>query len=201
MLISSLLVLQAVLWLLAPKLIREGQIKLTMSILLLIIMFQFLPKVYHSLRLMRKMTKVTGFIFGTIWWGFTINLIAYLIFSHVSENSYRQPRILQQQHELSSRFNVLQVTGGCWYALATQRVVSCLQQQCERSKHCGDLSLYCSKIGVASRSPTAIRKSPCLDSDGPFNYGIYAAALPVISSNSLADTILYPIFWGLLNLR
>lgn len=105
MLISSLLVLQAVLWLLAPKLIREGQIKLTMSILLLIIMFQFLPKVYHSLRLMRKMTKVTGFIFGTIWWGFTINLIAYLIFSHVSENSYRQPRILQQQHELSSRFN------------------------------------------------------------------------------------------------
>lgn len=41
----------------------------------------------------------------------------------------------------------------------------------------------------------------CLDDDGPFQYGIYADALPVISSNSLSVRILYPIFWGLLNLR
>ncbi|KAJ0042432.1 hypothetical protein Pint_19133 [Pistacia integerrima] len=166
---------QAVLWLIIPKLIREDEIKQIMSILLLMIMFQFFPKVYHSLTLMRRMTKVTGFIFGTIWWGFSINLIAYLIFSHV--------------------------TGGCWYALATQRVVSCLQQQCERSKHCGDFSPFCSKIGDGSQTlPTMIGRSSCLDDNGPFKYGIYAAALPVISSNSLADTILYPIFWGLLNL-
>ncbi|KAJ4707383.1 Cyclic nucleotide-gated ion channel like [Melia azedarach] len=164
---------QAVLWLVVPKLIRENKIKLIMTILLLIILFQFLPKVYHSLCLMRRMRKVTGYIFGSIWWGFSINLIAYLIFSHVA--------------------------GGCWYALATQRVVSCLQQQCESSQHC-NLSLSCSKVFRKSPLPMMVGKSSCLDNYGPFKYGIYATALPVISSNSTADTILYPIFWGLLNL-
>ncbi|ESR44485.1 hypothetical protein CICLE_v10011242mg [Citrus x clementina] len=166
---------QAVLWLVVPKLIKEDRIKLIMTILILVILFQFLPKVYHSLCLMRRMRKVTGYIFGTVWWGFCINLIAYLIFSHVA--------------------------GGCWYALATQRIVTCLQQQCENSKSC-DFPVSCSKVYHKSQFPLALMvgKSSCLDDDGPYRYGIYAAALPVISSNSTADTILYPIFWGLLNL-
>ncbi|KAH9676641.1 Cyclic nucleotide-gated ion channel 2 [Citrus sinensis] len=94
-----------------------------------------------------------------------------------------------------------QVAGGCWYALATQRIVSCLQQQCENSKSC-DFPVSCSKVYHKSEFPLALMvgKSSCLDDDGPYRYGIYAAALPVISSNSTADTILYPIFWGLLNL-
>lgn len=76
--------MQAVFWLVVPKLIREEKIKLIMTILLLIFLFQFLPKVYHSICLMRRMQKVTGYIFGTIWWGFGLNLIAYFIASHVS---------------------------------------------------------------------------------------------------------------------
>ncbi|KAI9185457.1 hypothetical protein LWI28_007451 [Acer negundo] len=164
---------QALFWLVVPKLIREERIKVVMGILLFIIMFQFIPKVYHSLCLMRRMRKVTGYIFGTIWWGFSINLIAYLIFSHV--------------------------TGGCWYALATQRIVSCLQQRCETNKYC-DISFSCSNIHHKSPSPLTVKNSLCMDDDGPFNYGIYAPALPVVSSHSMANTILYPIFWGLLNL-
>lgn len=41
----------------------------------------------------------------------------------------------------------------------------------------------------------------CLSGNGPFNFGIYIQALPVISSNSIAVKILYPIFWGLMTLR
>ncbi|GMI99263.1 CYCLIC NUCLEOTIDE GATED CHANNEL 2, DEFENSE NO DEATH 1, CYCLIC NUCLEOTIDE-GATED CHANNEL 2 [Hibiscus trionum] len=178
---------QAVFWLIVPKLLRKEQYKLIMTILLAIFLFQFLPKVYHSLCLMRRMRKVTGYIFGSIWWGFGLNLIAYLIASHVA--------------------------GGCWYVLATQRVVTCLQQQCERSARC-DISSSCSNR-VCSQYPspasllmsqcgggnsTLMTKSFCFDPDGPFRYGIYEPALPVISSNSLAVKILYPIFWGLLNL-
>ncbi|MFS7967795.1 hypothetical protein Hanom_Chr09g00789941 [Helianthus anomalus] len=55
-----------------------------MSILLVIFVFQFIPKVYHSMSLIRRMAKVTGYIFGTISLGFTLNIIAYLIASHVS---------------------------------------------------------------------------------------------------------------------
>ncbi|KAJ4707381.1 putative Cyclic nucleotide-gated ion channel [Melia azedarach] len=178
---------QAVFWLVVPKLIREERIKLIMTILLIIFLFQFLPKVYHSIYLMRRMQKVTGYIFGTIWWGFGLNLIAYFIASHVA--------------------------GGCWYVLAIQRVASCLRQQCHRRGDC-DLYLSCSEevcyqflvpdgtFGNAcgGNSTTTIRKSMCLDVNGPFNYGIYQWALPVISSNSLAVKILYPIFWGLMTL-
>ncbi|CAN1322543.1 Cyclic nucleotide-gated ion channel 2 [Linum perenne] len=181
---------QAVFWLVVPRLIREEEIKLIMTILLLIFLFQFLPKVYHSLSLMRRMQKVTGYIFGTIWWGFALNLIAYFIASHVA--------------------------GGCWYVLAIQRAASCIKQQCDLMNSQCDLSLSCSEevcyrlvlqattagggnpCGGNSTSP--LRTPMCLDMDGSFNYGIYKWALPVISSNSLAVKILYPIFWGLMTL-
>lgn len=177
---------QVVFWLVVPKLIREERIKIIMTTLLLIFLFQFLPKVYHSISMMRRMQKVTGYIFGTIWWGFGLNLIAYFIASHVA--------------------------GGCWYVLAIQRVASCLQQQCERTIGC-NLSLACSEevcyksllpegtIGnPCGGNSTMMSKPMCLDVDGPYKYGIYQWALPVISSNSLAVKILYPIFWGLMTL-
>ncbi|XP_059293904.1 cyclic nucleotide-gated ion channel 2 [Lycium ferocissimum] len=178
---------QAIFWLLVPKLIREEQIKLIMTILLLMFLFQFLPKVYHSISLMRRMQKVTGYIFGTIWWGFGLNLIAYFIASHVA--------------------------GGCWYVLAIQRVASCLRQQCEQSHSC-NLSLSCSEevcyqfllptgtVGdlCGGNSTTVIRKPLCLDVNGPFPFGIYQWALPVVSSRSITVKILYPIFWGLMTL-
>ncbi|KAI9124716.1 hypothetical protein K1719_004638 [Acacia pycnantha] len=180
---------QAVFWLVLPKLIREERIKLIVTILVLMFSFQFLPKVYHSIILMTRMKKVTGYIFGTIWWGFGLNLIAYLIASHV--------------------------TGGCWYVLAIQRVVSCLQKQCESSPGCDLMSLSCSdevcyqnllrnsttlENLCGGNSTVMVRKTSCLDPEGPFNYGIYQWALPIISSNSLAVKILYPIFWGLMTL-
>ncbi|KAJ7971037.1 putative Cyclic nucleotide-gated ion channel [Quillaja saponaria] len=178
---------QAVFWLVVPKLIREEQIKVIMTTLLLIFLFQFLPKVYHSICLMRRMQKVTGYIFGTIWWGFGLNLIAYFIASHVA--------------------------GGCWYVLAIQRVALCLRQQCERTNGC-NLPLSCAEevcyqfllpagtIGnpCGGNSTMVVGKPLCLDVHGPFKYGIYQWALPVISSNSLAVKILYPIFWGLMTL-
>lgn len=178
---------QAIFWLVVPKLIREEQIKLLITILLLMVLLQFLPKVYHSICLMRRMQKVTGYIFGTIWWGFAVNLIAYFIASHVA--------------------------GGCWYVLAIQRVASCLQQRCEGNKIC-TISLSCSEeICYRSFLPgtsvgnscggnftSMLKKPSCLDINGPFRYGIYKSALPVISSNSLAVKILYPIFWGLMTL-
>ncbi|KAE9605071.1 hypothetical protein Lal_00036822 [Lupinus albus] len=178
---------QTVFWLIVPKLIREEQLKIIMTIMLLIFLFQFLPKVYHCICMMRRMQKVTGYIFGTIWWGFALNLIAYFIASHVA--------------------------GGCWYVLAIQRVASCIRQQCERTHGC-NLSLSCEEevcyqfmpldgsVGnpCGGNSTITARKPLCLNGEGPFKFGIYQWALPVISSNSLAVKILYPIFWGLMTL-
>ncbi|KAK9699342.1 hypothetical protein RND81_08G168400 [Saponaria officinalis] len=181
---------QVIFWTVVPMLLRQDQIRFLMTILLLIFLFQFLPKVYHSIALMRRMQKVTGYIFGTIWWGFGLNLIAYFIASHV--------------------------VGGCWYVLAIQRVAACLAQQC-KNKQCKNVSLSCAKglcyqffqqadtiercgTNSTSSTRTTTRKSFCLDEYGPFSYGIYSSALPVISSNAIIMKILYPISWGLYQL-
>ncbi|KAM7510104.1 hypothetical protein LguiB_008979 [Lonicera macranthoides] len=110
---------------------------------------------------------------------------------------------------------VPQVAGGCCYILAIQRTASCLRQQCDRKSSCNNLSLSCSEevcyqfLSLAStlgntcggNSTTAMLRKPlCLDVNGPFSYGIYKWALPVISSNSINVKILYPIFWGLYTL-
>ncbi|XP_022141025.1 cyclic nucleotide-gated ion channel 2-like [Momordica charantia] len=177
---------QVVTWLVVRKLLREEEIKEVMRVVLVSYLFQFFPKLYHSIYLMNKLQKVTGYIFGSIWWRFSLNVFAYLIASHVA--------------------------GGCWYLLATQRLISCLEQQCERRKMC-KLALSCSGLNspisgykgvgkfVSSRGNNSTTiKSLCLEVNGPFSYGIYEPVLLVFSSNSLAVRILYPVFWGLLNL-
>ncbi|XP_038888707.1 cyclic nucleotide-gated ion channel 2-like [Benincasa hispida] len=172
---------QVVTWLILPKLLREEEIKKMMRVVLLSYLFQFLPKLYHSIYLMKKLQKVTGFIFGSIWWRFNLNIFAYLIASHV--------------------------VGGCWYLLATQRLISCLEQKCERRKTC-KMALSCSisgykgagNFGASHGNNLTKIKSLCLEVNGPFSYGIYEPILLVFSSNSLAVRILYPVFWGLLNL-
>ncbi|XP_077223659.1 cyclic nucleotide-regulated ion channel family protein isoform X2 [Tasmannia lanceolata] len=109
---------------------------------------------------------------------------------------------------------VPQVAGGCWYVLAIQRVVSCIKQQCENENSCKLFSLSCSKE-VCYRLPLPLDRVQyscgnntkvtgnipvCLNGDGPFRFGIYKWALPIVSSNSVAVKILYPIFWGLMTL-
>ncbi|KAK6155042.1 hypothetical protein DH2020_009290 [Rehmannia glutinosa] len=95
-------------------------------------------------------------------------------------------------HRLHFRHHM--VAGGCWYVLAIQRVASCLKQQCGKSGSC-NLSLSCSDevcsgsiLGnpCETNSTTVVGEPLCLDVDGPFRYGIYKWALPVVSSNSVA---------------
>eukprot|EP01018_Ginkgo_biloba_P037518 Gb_41576 [translate_table: standard] len=177
---------QMVFWLVVPELIKKGQITLIMTVLLLIFLFQYLPKVYHSICLMKRMQRVTGYVFGTVWWGFALNLIAYFIASHVA--------------------------GGCWYVLAIQRVAACLKKQCEIAKDCNLVMLGCSNpirysvpfskdIDLHSRWSGKQSLHPiCLTGDGPFRYGIYKWALPLVTSIRVTEKILYPIFWGLMTL-
>lgn len=116
---SRFRILQAAFWLIVPKLIKEEQIKLIMTILLLIFLFQFLPKVYHSICLMRRMQKVTGYLFGTIWWGFALNLIAYFIASHVSSS------IIIKLYIYSSFSYSFVAILGCWWMLVRSCNTTC----------------------------------------------------------------------------
>ncbi|KAJ0469456.1 putative cyclic nucleotide-binding domain, rmlC-like jelly roll [Helianthus annuus] len=148
----------------APRLLREEKIPMIMILVQIIFMLQFLPKVYHCYCLMHRRRLITGYIFGNVWWRFGLSFMAYFQASHAS--------------------------GGYWYALAIQRVVSCLVQQCDASKKCSTPFLSCS-------SKANSRSSMCLDDDGPFLFGIYEFALPIISCDSVVTRILYSNLWGL----
>ncbi|CAN6565159.1 unnamed protein product [Malus baccata var. baccata] len=91
------------------------------SVTLWFLFVPFIPKLYHSVYLAKRLKRVTGYIFayGNIWWRFKLNIIAYLTAAHVHT---------------------------------------------------------------------------------PFKYGIYQPLLDVYAGNTLAVRILYPIYWGLINI-
>lgn len=71
-------------WVALPSLLERGQATVVMTVFLVIFLFQYLPKIYHSVCLLRRMQNLSGYIFGTVWWGIALNLIAYFVASHVS---------------------------------------------------------------------------------------------------------------------
>uniref|UniRef100_A0A7N0T9Q1 Cyclic nucleotide-binding domain-containing protein n=1 Tax=Kalanchoe fedtschenkoi TaxID=63787 RepID=A0A7N0T9Q1_KALFE len=177
---------QVVTGLIVPKLIGQGRVELAFLLMLLTFFIQFVPKIYHTLAMTTRLQKVTGYIFASAWWGFGLAFAAYLTASHA--------------------------IGGFWYLLAVQRVSSCVVRQCQRRSQCSlrmvcsiDISPHPHQSASSGQAPglpggdnsTRAALSLCLAADGPFQYGIYEAALQVMSSNSAAVKIFYPIFWGL----
>ncbi|XP_042024677.1 cyclic nucleotide-gated ion channel 4-like [Salvia splendens] len=65
-----------------PKLLERGWTTVVMTVLLVMFVFQYLPKIYHSVCLLRRMQNFSGYIFGTVWWGIALNMIAYFVASH-----------------------------------------------------------------------------------------------------------------------
>ena len=80
---------QVVLWVAIPSLLERGEVTIVMTVFLIIFLFQYLPKIYHSVCLLRRMQNLSGYIFGTVWWGIALNLIAYFVASHVSLPFFR----------------------------------------------------------------------------------------------------------------
>lgn len=74
---------QVVLWVAIPALLERGSTTAVMTVLLIMFLFQYLPKIYHSVCLLRRMQNLSGYIFGTVWWGIALNMIAYFVASHV----------------------------------------------------------------------------------------------------------------------
>ncbi|CAL5200808.1 unnamed protein product [Lathyrus oleraceus] len=177
---------QIVLWVTIPSLLKEGSITKVMSVLLIMFVFQYLPKIYHSVCFVRR--NLSGYIFGTVWWGFALNMIAYFVASHA--------------------------VGACWYLLGLQRASKCLEEQCGRTMGCG-LRTLCCKEPIYYGSSSMLKKlertrliwaqnrearSTCLASADNYDYGVYEWSVQLVTNNSRLEKILLPIFWGLMTL-
>ncbi|QHO00652.1 Cyclic nucleotide-gated ion channel [Arachis hypogaea] len=108
---------QIVVWVGIPSLLEKGSVTLVMTVLLIMFLLQYLPKIYHAVCHLRRMQNLSGHIFGTVWWGIALNMIAYFVASHAA--------------------------GACWYLLGIQRAAKCLKEQCARTDGCGSRILSC----------------------------------------------------------
>lgn len=75
--------MQIVTWVGAPALLRRGATTTVMTVFLITFLFEYLPKIYHSVCILRRMQNFSGHVFGTIWWGIALNLMVYFVASHV----------------------------------------------------------------------------------------------------------------------
>ncbi|KAL2476132.1 Cyclic nucleotide-gated ion channel 4 [Abeliophyllum distichum] len=177
---------QIVLWVAIPNLLGKGSTTVVMTVLLILFLFQYLPKIYHSVCLLRRMQNLSGYIFGTVWWGIALNMIAYFVASHA--------------------------VGACWYLLGIQRAAKCLKKQCMLTKGCNLRTMACQEpiyYGTSSLIKDRSRfiwgenknaRSTCLENYDNFDYGAYKWTVQLITNESRLEKILFPIFWGLMTL-
>uniref|UniRef100_A0ACD5WL27 Uncharacterized protein n=1 Tax=Avena sativa TaxID=4498 RepID=A0ACD5WL27_AVESA len=181
-------VMQVVTWVGIPAMIRAGSTTSVMTVLMVAFLFEYLPKIYHSFRFLRRMQNVSGYVFGTIWWGIALNLMAYFVAAHA--------------------------VGACWYLLGAQRATKCLREQlCAELNGCEATALACARplyygAGGAGAvgadrldwAGNASARATCLDSADNYEYGAYKWTVMLVANPSWVEKILLPIFWGLMTL-
>ncbi|XP_071725871.1 cyclic nucleotide-gated ion channel 4-like [Rutidosis leptorrhynchoides] len=175
---------QLVLWVVIPALLQEGSTTYVMTVFLIMFLFQFLPKIYHFIRFLRRMQSLSGYVFGTVWWGIVLNLVAYFVASHA--------------------------VGACWYLLGAQRTTKCLKEKCMETNGCTSRILTCeefmyygAKELVRGRSrllwgDNKSARSTCIEDTD--SYGALKWTVQLVTNENRMEKMLLPLFWGLMNL-
>ncbi|KAL3835295.1 hypothetical protein ACJIZ3_010031 [Penstemon smallii] len=166
---------QIIILLILPKLSGANYAK---NLLRAAVLVQCVPRLYRFLPLLAGQSP-TGFIFESAWANFVINLLTYVLASHL--------------------------VGSCWYLFGLQRVNQCLRDACHASSitKCMDF-IDCghgNDFGRFEFDPTwdqwksNVNATSCFGKDG-FNFGIYQNAVALTTYQSLVTRYVYSLFWG-----
>ncbi|PIN25517.1 hypothetical protein CDL12_01745 [Handroanthus impetiginosus] len=142
------------------------------------ILVQYVPRLYRFLPLLAGQSP-TGFVFESAWANFVINLLTFVLASHV--------------------------VGSCWYLFGLQRVNQCLRDACHQSNltkcmefiDCG----HGNDFEEFENDPTwdtwtnNTDATACFGQDG-FAYGIYQNAVDLTTHQNVVTRYVYSLFWG-----
>lgn len=78
--------LQIMIWMVIPALLKKYEQTKVMTVVLIMFLIQYLPKIYVVICLMRRM--LFQYIFGAAWWGIGLNVVAIFVASHVSNPAH-----------------------------------------------------------------------------------------------------------------
>ncbi|KAL8547797.1 hypothetical protein ACS0TY_007216 [Phlomoides rotata] len=174
---------QIIILLILPKSIGSGA-NYAKNLLRAAILVQLVPRLYRFLPLVAG-SSPTGFIFESAWSNFVMNLLTFVLASHV--------------------------VGSCWYLFGLQRVNQCfrdacqdsnIREQCEKFIDCGHGNDYERRFANDNGSVSdwdAWKKNEnataCFGKDG-FDFGIYQAAVNLTTRKSIVTRYVYSLFWG-----
>ncbi|XP_033509009.1 probable cyclic nucleotide-gated ion channel 20, chloroplastic isoform X2 [Nicotiana tomentosiformis] len=172
------ILLQIIILLVLPKSIGSSGANYAKNLLRAAILLQYIPRLYRFLPLLAGQSP-SGFIFESAWANFVINLLTFVLSSHV--------------------------VGSCWYLFGLQRVNQCLRDACRSSNiarctefiDCGHGTDY-----RKFRSDTTWGQwknnsdaAACF-TNGGFDYGIYEQAVNLTAEGSVVTRYVYSLFWG-----
>ncbi|KAK6912445.1 Cyclic nucleotide-binding domain [Dillenia turbinata] len=180
-LIAALPLPQIVIWVILPH-TRTSHADHTKSTLVLVVLLQYIPRLYLIFPLSSQLIKATGVVTKTAWAGAAYNLLLYMLASHV--------------------------LGASWYLLSIERYATCWRRICKHELSpvkCNVRYLGCDTFDDADRQQWA-RNTSVFSSCDPennisFNYGLFMNAITnnVVSSEFI-EKYFYCLWWGLQNL-
>lgn len=171
---------QIIILLVLPGSIGASGANYAKNLLRAAILVQYIPRLYRFLPLVAGPSP-TGFIFESAWSNFVINLLTFVLASHV--------------------------VGSCWYLFGLQRVNQCLRDACRDSTIPSDKCMRfidCGHGKAAERFRGETYWEPwknnenataCFGKDG-FDFGIYENAVNLTTKTSLVKRYVYSLFWG-----
>ncbi|XP_009787468.1 cyclic nucleotide-gated ion channel 17-like [Nicotiana sylvestris] len=177
-LIATLPLPQMVIWFIIPA-TRSQHANHNNNALALIVLLQYVPRLYLIFPLSSQIIKATGVVTKTAWAGAAYNLLLYMLASHV--------------------------IGAAWYLLSVDRYTSCWKSICQNensSTQCVLRYLDCDTFDQNARKSwaniTKVFESCDPDGDSTFKYGIFENAVKkdVVSSRFMAKYF-YCLWWGL----
>ncbi|XP_043710244.1 cyclic nucleotide-gated ion channel 17-like [Telopea speciosissima] len=180
---AALPIPQVVIWFIIPEL-RSSHTDHTNIDLLLIVLIQYIPRLYQIFPMGSEIIKATGVIAKTAWVGAVYNLLLYMIASHV--------------------------LGAAWYLLAIERYTVCWKSECRNDQiealKCSLSYLDCKSLKNTNRTiwanTTVVFDNCDVNSQNlTFNYGIFSYLLiNNVLSTSLLRKYFFCVWWGLQNL-
>lgn len=180
-LVATLPLPQIVIWFIIPA-TRNNRTNHNNNALALIVLLQYIPRLYVIFPLSSQIIKATGVVTKTAWAGAAYNLLLYMLASHV--------------------------LGAAWYVLSVDRYLSCWKSICKKEDSptkCFLEYLNCDAGDNEHRniwiSATNVFKTCNPDESNYFNFGIFENAVTKqVVSSSFVQKYFYCLWWGLQNL-